>query len=78
MANPCHSQPTHAGHTPHDSADHHAALISADSHISAGCDCNPALASNIHADVLPCGGGLAYVHHDEHVVGINIDPDYHV
>jgi hypothetical protein len=74
-----HTQSTHASNTTHvDGADHHAALISADAHVGVGCHCDPLLTTNVHADVLSCGGGLANVHHDHSIVGINIDPDYHV
>jgi hypothetical protein len=77
MANSCHTQPTqHTNHADH--ADLHAALISADAHVGVGCHCDPLLTTNVHADVLSCSGGLANVHHDHSIVGINIDPDYHV
>jgi hypothetical protein len=74
QSQPCHSEPSH-----HDGGcDHQAALITADAHISVGGDCNPLLTTNVHADVLPCDGGLADLHHDHSGVGICFDPDFHV
>ena len=68
LANDCH----HYGN------DHQAALISADAHLSVGGHCDPLLTTNIHADVLPCEGGLLDLHHDHSVAGMCVDPDYHV
>lgn len=62
----------------HYANDHQAALISADTHISVGGHCDPLATTNVHADVLPCEGGLLDLHHDHSVMGMCVDPDYHV
>jgi hypothetical protein len=76
--NDSHPQPAVNDYHHYEGNDHHSALISADAQISVGGHCDPLATTNIHADVLPCEGGLLDLHHDHSVMGMCVDPDYHV